>query len=357
MSERSRLYTVNDFVEWQQNGTLELSPSFQRRPVWSPSAKSLLLDTVVRDLPLPIIFIREKTADLRTLKAVRTVVDGQQRIRTLLSFVRPSLLPDYDEARDAFVVRPSHNKALANKRFDELDDDMQHRILGYQFNVYSFPSSTADQELLKIFARLNSTGVKLNYQELRNAEFEGEFKTAMYSLAAEQLERWRKLKVFTENDIARMLEVELTSELVLLMYSNVSAKGKASLDGLYKKYDDTFPECPVVTDRFQWTMDALADVTGETFAKLSGKQRTLFYGAFAAVYDLHYGLGSELAPKGHREMPHRWAADLIGRLHKIEDGKAPQLAMDATTHSTTHKAERLVLVRYLTTGEAGSPKA
>ena len=59
---------------------------------------------------------------------------------------------------------------------------------------------------------MNSTGVKLNAQELRNAEFFGEFKEVCYELATEQLNRWRHWGIFSPDRIARMMEVELTSE-------------------------------------------------------------------------------------------------------------------------------------------------
>ena len=59
----------------------------------------------------------------------------------------------------------------------------------------------------------NATGVRLNAQEWRNAEFYGEFKTMMYELASEQLPRWRGWQIFNEYNIARMEEVELMSEV------------------------------------------------------------------------------------------------------------------------------------------------
>src|SRR5271170_8098247 len=80
-------YRVGDFVAWQRDGALELNPNFQRRPVWKKGAKSYLIDTILRALPMPIIFLRDLRADLKTFKAKRDVVDGQQRIRTILSFV------------------------------------------------------------------------------------------------------------------------------------------------------------------------------------------------------------------------------------------------------------------------------
>jgi len=57
--------------------------------------------------------------------------------------------------------------------------------------VHVFPADTDDRDILQIFARMNATGMNLNAQELRNAEFFGRFKTAAYDIATEQLNRWR----------------------------------------------------------------------------------------------------------------------------------------------------------------------
>ncbi|MGY4572960.1 DUF262 domain-containing protein [Bradyrhizobium sp. USDA 3256] len=192
------LYRVSDFVGWQREGTLELNPNFQRRSVWKKGAKSFLIDTIIRGFPVPIIFLRDKKTDLKTLKGKRDVVDGQQRIRTLLSFIDHNLLPDYDPQRDDFEINKTHNKDFGGKRFHQLTMEVRQRILDYQFSVHSFPTDTDDRMILQIFARMNATGVKLNPQELRNAEFFGEFKTSAYELATEQLYRWRDdWEVFT----------------------------------------------------------------------------------------------------------------------------------------------------------------
>src|SRR6266508_3016591 len=210
------VFKVRDLVSWQRIGSLLLSPNFQRRPVWPKGAKSYLIDTVVRGIPIPIIFLRQRT-DLDTLEPKREVVDGQQRLRTLFAFIDQGLLRDFLPDRDAFTVKRSHNKDLAGKQFKDLPVSVRQAILEYEFSVHVLPSDTDDRDILQIFARMNATGYKLNSQELRNAGWFGDFKNLAYELAYEQLSRWRKWRVFSETDIARMLEVEETSDMMALI--------------------------------------------------------------------------------------------------------------------------------------------
>src|SRR5439155_22871656 len=102
--------------------------------------------------------------------------------------------------------------------------DVRQAILDYQFSVHILPASVDDREVLQIFARMNSTGLKLNSQELRNAAFFGEFKTSMYAIAAEQLQRWRTWRIFTEAQISRIGEIEITSDFAQLMISGLVGK-------------------------------------------------------------------------------------------------------------------------------------
>ena len=106
---------------------------------------------------------------------------------------------------------------------------------------------------------LNQTGqgTRLNAQELRNAEFFGEFKSAVYTLAYEQLERWRNWGIYKPNQIARMLEVEMTSDLLVLIKSGISGQSKASLDNFYRANDDDFANGKEISRHFQITMDSI----------------------------------------------------------------------------------------------------
>lgn len=253
------VYRVSDFVSWQKAGTLNLSPSFQRRPVWKPGAKSYLIDTVLRGLPVPVIFLRELPADLERLEPTREVVDGQQRLRTILGYIDRALLPDFDAKRDEFVIKASHNRDLRNHRFDQLPTNLRQKILDYQFSVHVFPSDVDDRDILQIFARLNATGVKLNQQELRNADYFGEFKTTMYELAAEQLPRWRSWQIFSEDEIARMQEVELMSEFAILALDGLTAKSQKKIDDIYERFEEEFSLKDQIERRIHITFDTIDD--------------------------------------------------------------------------------------------------
>jgi hypothetical protein len=353
------LYRVSDFVGWQREGTLELNPNFQRRSVWKKGAKSFLIDTIIRGFPVPIIFLRDKKTDLKTLKAKRDVVDGQQRIRTLLSFIDHSLLLDYDPQRDDFEINRTHNKDFGGKRFHQLTMEIRQRILDYQFSVHSFPTDTDDRMILQIFARMNATGVKLNPQELRNAEFFGEFKTSAYELATEQLYRWRDdWEVFTPDGIARMNEVEMGSEFMMYIMSGVLEKKTGTIDAFYKQYDASFPDRTEVERRFRIVFDTIDDLLGNGINRLF-KSRTMFFALFAAVYGLQFEAKAEqhgrLKLSDLPRLPKDKAAPLTpvmrGKLIKsataIKDKQAPESVLKARQSGTTDAINRRTLISYL----------
>lgn len=315
------VYKVSDFLSWQRNGSLALSPSFQRRPVWTHAAKSYLLDTVIQGLPIPIIFLREQT-NLKTLEPLREVVDGQQRLRTLLAFIEPnSLGKEYDPNVDDFTIQKAHNKELAGKRFNEMPNPVKMQILNYEFSTHILPSSTEDREVLQIFARMNSTGVKLTRQELRNAQYFGILKQLIYNLAYEQLERWRKWGIFTENNIARMEEVEETSDYVYMMLHGLTSKSQSQLDTLYKNYEKNFPFEKVVSTRFQTVMDKIDDQLGSELSQTEFSRKAFAHTLFTFFYDLMYGLKSPLEPVSANKLPSKTKEAVLDASKRIKSGK------------------------------------
>ena len=340
-------YKVGDFISWAKASTLILSPSFQRRSVWPAGAKSYLMDTIVRGLPIPIIFLREQKTDLDSLEPKREVVDGQQRIRTLLSFIQPSLIKGYDPAKDAFTIKKTHNRDLADKVFKDLPPTVRQNILDYQFSVHILPSSVDDREVLQIFARMNSTGLKLNSQELRNAAWFGEFKTSMYAISAEQLQRWRKWRIFTESQISRMGEVEITSEFAQLMIKGLVGKTQKAIDNLYLELDEEWPERGEVERRFRDCMDEIDTAIGADIANTSFTNRAAFYALFTIVYEAVFEMGSPLKRKKAEPLPTAFKTRLMKTSDAIRNQTTPEKVLESLARRTTHKDSRKTVVDYL----------
>ena len=190
----TRVYSISDFMEWESSGLLDMSPDFQRRSVWAESAKSYLIDTIVIGKPIPKILL---TQQLKQTRNVRVVVDGQQRMRTILSFVK-----------DDFKISKAHNKEFAGKRFSELPKDIKRDYLKYEVGV-DLLFDVEYEDLLDIFARLNTYSVKLNPQEQRNAKYLGYFKQASYRLGFKYASYWLDSGVLTRFQVSRMAEATL----------------------------------------------------------------------------------------------------------------------------------------------------
>lgn len=342
-------YKIGDFVSWSRSRTLVISPEFQRRSVWKADTKSYLIDTIIRGFPIPPIFLRDSGINLMSFEPNREVIDGQQRLRTVLAYIDPSLVENFNPQKDSFTVKSVHNTELAGKAFRELNIEQQRAILEYQFNVYVLSSYVDDREVIQIFRRMNSTNYTLNAQELRNATFYGEFKTSAYQLAAEQLHRWREWRLFTEDNISRMLEVELTSELLFFIVNGkIVRTTKKMMDGIYQRLDETYPQRYEVEVRFRNVMDIIADRFGRDILPNSNYKRSLFYGLFTYLYDAMYSLTSDL--NEHLEPrpiePHQIARIKLA-LERIELESAPERVIIAVRKSTTDTSSRQALFEYI----------
>jgi hypothetical protein len=339
-------FKLSDFIGWQREGSLRLSPSFQRRPVWKKDAKSFLVDSVVRGLPVPVIYLRERI-DLKRQETVREVVDGQQRLRTLLGFVNPKLLNDFNPERDQFLVSQLHNPAIADTPFSKFPDDLKKRILSYEFSTHTLPSGIEDREILQMFARLNATGVKLNDQELRNAEWFGAFKAAMYELALEQLEGWRAWGVLSEDQIARMKEVEVTSDLVMNMIDGLTGKTQKRIDDLYKRYDKKFTHETVVRERFRRTMEAVDVLMRGELSDSVFVSEVHFFSLWVYLYDVMWGLGSVLNKTKPRLLPSQLAKKLATVSAHFAEQTVPKAVLDAVQRASADLGRRRTRLQYM----------
>ena len=137
---------------------------------------------------------------------------------------------------------------------------------------------------------MNSTGVKLNLAEVRNAEYYGVFKLLADKLAYEHEDLWRAWRVVTNNDIARMLDIELAADAIIAMINGVSERDEKTFDHIYTKYEDSFPQKAEVAKRFRAVINTIGSHFGADNVGALFKGRTMFYALFITVYHLQYKL-------------------------------------------------------------------
>jgi hypothetical protein len=311
------VYTAEDFLLWQQNDMLDITPKFQRRPVWRTPARSYFIDTILRDMTIPPLYFR-MGQNPRTTKVLRQVVDGQQRVRSVLEFIG-----------DKYRLSGTLKSEWKGKRFAQLPPQQQQQIRSFGFPAEIF-KGISDKQVLEVFCRLNMNGIPLNKQELRNGKFFGLFKQSSYELALAYLEFWRKHKIFTERSIARMLEAELTSEL--LIAGNVGMQDKKkSIDDFYNNWETAYPQQSRDEKRFKETMGVISETFSDddSLAGSDFHRPPLFYTLYCVVFHRMFGL-----PGIQRATPKkRLTADEQDNLksavvllsEKISDSKEPDM--------------------------------
>ena len=277
-SHKPRGYSVNDFLSWNDRGELILQPKFQRREVWSAKAKSHLIDTILRGLPIPIIFIRQNI-DPAKRRTIREVVDGQQRLNAVIAFYR-----------DEISILKSQNTALGGNKYNQLSSEAQQRFLNYEFSVVLL-EEVSDADVLQIFARLNTYAQRLTEQELLNAAYFGEFKQTVYTLGYDHLEFWRQNGILQDRQIMRMGEAELTTELLVVMLSGVQHR-RTNIRELYAKNDDSFAEKNRITKEFRAVIDAIRQCFGNSLGNTMYSKRVLFHSLFCSFYHVMFGIPS-----------------------------------------------------------------
>lgn len=272
----SRVYSVSDFLEWNNSDLLELSPDFQRRAVWSEKAKSYLVDTIIRGKPIPKILI---TQELQGSRTIRIVVDGQQRLRAILDFLD-----------GAFKIARAHNKEYAGLTYERLPPDIQRDFLKYELGV-DLLFDMSYEDILDVFARLNSYTVKLNKQELLNATYFGYFKQAAYAHGYKYVRYFIEGGILKKAAVTRMAEAELAADLLMSLVGGVQTN--KNVERYYKTNEDTEEPLP---ERGAW-FDEIMSYIGSIYPPMEISETNwsrvhLFYTLFTAIGHCLFGLNN-----------------------------------------------------------------
>jgi hypothetical protein len=223
-SSKPVTWLITDIINWYKSKELVINDTFQRHSVWTPQAKTLLIDTILNELPLPKIFIRTKI-DAKQQKTIKEIVDGQQRIRSIVEF-----------ANNEFALN-NKSENYSGKYYKNLSTEMQEAFLGFTITAEQLLNAT-DDDVIDIFARLNSYTVSLNAAEKRHASYQTELKFFIRRMSVKY--RWfiEKYKIFSLTQRFRMADDEFFAEIVRLIMTGINDGGSEKITKFYDVTND-----------------------------------------------------------------------------------------------------------------------
>lgn len=182
---------VKDLVKDIQDKMIILDPDYQRNYVWNNTKASLLVESILLNIPIPVIYASENE------EGKWVIVDGLQRLYSLQRFFEEKFRLTGLETLDD----------LNGLKYSTLSEVVKNRLDRGELRIIVLQSDSDPNIQFDIFMRLNTGAIKLNEQELRNCLYRGKLNNLIKKIAKENETLKKLISVKTD----RMV----TNELIL----------------------------------------------------------------------------------------------------------------------------------------------
>jgi hypothetical protein len=334
-------WTVETLIGQLRKGRIELNPAFQRRDAWTRKAKSLLIESVLLNFPVPAITLAEKRAE-RTF----IVVDGKQRLSTFAQFFGEMPETKFNSFKLVGLTQLAALNGLTYQDLCERHADLASQLENYSVRTNVIRGWKSDEILFNIFHRLNSGSVKLSPQELRQSLHPGKF-TEFIAKYSETSPALRDIFPGDEADF-RMRDVELITRYIALVLFIKEYRGdlKRHLDRTVAQLNENWDkyEAPIhsILTRFEdsYTACTTAFSRKHAFRKWNGddwESRTN-----RAVFDaVMINLLSDDVLKAFQER----GPDIVEKFKQVSLQEAFRNAVEKTTKTTEALYTRISLMQ------------
>lgn len=179
--------TVEELVRRVEKNRIEIAPVYQRQFRWDPTRQSRLLESLMLGIPVPPLFMA--TNLMPDQKNQWEVVDGLQRLLTLVNFIGGVEARDAARLKDTPLLRLTKLEklsALDGMTFRELPEDIRTSLEDRPVKVIVLNDKSDLQVRFDLFERLNTGGVALTDQEVRECVYRGPFMDMLSALARDE---------------------------------------------------------------------------------------------------------------------------------------------------------------------------
>ncbi|MCD4757389.1 MAG: DUF262 domain-containing protein [Arcobacteraceae bacterium] len=230
-----------------ESGALVLDPDFQRKLVWKKQHKFHFIETILKNYPFPEVYIASSEINITTISAKEIVVDGQQRLSTIVNYIK--------EEGD-------FTNQLKIQSFNSLEDEDKKKFLNYLVTVKDLKDMNIDN-IKEIFQRINNTEYSLNTVEKINAQYgDGEFiifakqlletdycpnndvTDIVINASDKQVinDFFNNNHIFSENDMKRMIALQFVMSIIATMIYSEYFGRNSKVTEYIEEYNSNFKE-------------------------------------------------------------------------------------------------------------------
>ncbi len=254
ISSQPNDWNISTLRDKYEKGHVDLQPHYQREYVWElkPELPSRLVESLLLEIPVPPIYFGKMQGGRLE------VIDGQQRLTTLIKFVR----------NEFPLQRLQRMGSLNGKYFRDLSEEHQAKVEDAPIRSIVIDAGTNQNLRYEVFERLNRGSMGLNEQELRNCVYRGPFCDLLAELEKDPV--WRKIKGGDKPE-PRFVEREMI--LRYLAFANRLGDYRGKLKGFLNDYMGKYApqgdaDIKSHANQFRQTMHNVWVVFGEKSARL-----------------------------------------------------------------------------------------
>lgn len=197
-------YNIATLIDLIQRQELELEPEFQRNFVWDKRTASLFIDSLLIGFPTPNLFFGRNST-----REDFIVIDGLQRLKTIYFF----MTEQFSNGND-FRLVGLHGRSWEGRSYKELPQNLQRRLMNSMQNATIIDDIDFNPEIVhELFYRINTGGIPLTNQEVRNCVYTGSFNRSLHKL--NEYSSWRNL--LGSDPHIRLADIELILRIMALI--------------------------------------------------------------------------------------------------------------------------------------------
>jgi hypothetical protein len=212
--------SLAELHRWKRNGRLIVDPEWQREYVWDAKRASRLIESVMIDLPIPVIYLAVNK------EGSYEVIDGLQRLTSIFRFF------DGEYALKGLEIKRDCN----GKKYSELPLLLRNKLEDTTFRTFELPAKTNKDLMFIIFERLNTGGLALNDMEIRNCLFRGKLN--------QLIKRLGRVPEFAQCVNQNQLEKRMVDRMLVLrflaFYQMTFRKARRGLKRFLNEFFETY---------------------------------------------------------------------------------------------------------------------